>query len=262
MNFVTVNCGTNELTNLTVQTIFKFHPHATVFIVDVPNGRGLFSLMDNRFRNKVHVIKGIPWNRTSLPTINIDTLDYLTPGQKARAKAILGNPYKVICRCGFNHQENIQLAVNVIGENFVLMDSDAPLIHPIDFIDDNYITVADIASENTTNTPRKFLSDHFIRFVPFVQYLNVKMMKENGVVYSDNPNLHKYLDIARVSRTPTEASLWVETGSVFFKEVDSRKLPWKKIDWKNYVEHLGAASYRKNESERAEFIKRFKTHMQ
>ena len=32
-----------------------------------------------------------------------------------------------------HHSMNIQFAIDTIGENFILIDSDAPLISPVDF---------------------------------------------------------------------------------------------------------------------------------
>ena len=113
MIFCTVNCGTNNFTNITVNSILKFHPQAKVFVVDVdasrkfvPKGR---SLSEN-----VEIIPGISQKDTTLPLIDITKIENLTNEEKRKSILKLGNPYQVLFRGSFNHSENIQLAIDTI----------------------------------------------------------------------------------------------------------------------------------------------------
>ena len=52
------------------------------------------------------------------------------------------NPVPVYFSGDTHHSTNIQFALDTIDHDFVLIDSDAPLIHPIDFVDSNNVTMA------------------------------------------------------------------------------------------------------------------------
>lgn len=59
----------------------------------------------------------------------------------------------------------------------MLIDSDAPLIRPIDFVDNSVVTVGELKSWNIENKDIRLISPTFKKFYPFVQYLNIKKMK-------------------------------------------------------------------------------------
>ena len=253
--FCIVNLNTKELTTITIKSILHFHPLAKIFVVDTGDG-DIFSSNDEIVSKNTEVLLGISQKNTHLPIINIDCAENLTDEQKYIVKAKLGsNPYKILFRGSYNHQENIQFAINTIGEGFVLVDSDAPIIKPIDFADEENITVCDFMYTNAAKRGIQLLTPIFERCVPFIQYLNVSMMNQYDVHYYDPHKLVNLLDIALVQ----DKSLWFDTGCILAKQLHEKKLQWTKINHMEYIDHLGSASWGKVDVE--PFIKKWKTRL-
>lgn len=250
-----VSCGTNDITNITIDSILRFHPNVEFFIIDACHGTSKeFVLAQDKPKKQFHIIQGVDRKSTLLPTIDVSSINYLSDNQKNIIKEKLGNPYTVRFRGSFNHCENIQLAIDVINDDFVLMDSDAPLIRPIDFVDSSFITICDeeIYTEEQMKH-LKLLNNTFSRFLPFIQYLNVPLMKSNDVFYYNPNSLKDNLDIGMVEIwNDNSPSLFLDTGCIFEKQIKIKNLAWKKIDNTQYVDHFGAASYANKDS--SEFI--------
>ena len=82
-----------------------------------------------------------------------------------------------------HHSCNIQFAIDTIGENFILIDNDAPLVRKIDFFDCGTAIVSDVEASKTGTVVKRMFSDMVYRFMPYVQYLNVSEMKKHGLNY-------------------------------------------------------------------------------
>ena len=137
MVFATVNAGTSTFTNITIKTILKFHPNAKVFVFDVPRRKPEdgFQFIDEDIKKNTEVLKGILWDELNLPTIELNKADYLTDVEKRQAieKFHGNNKIEVLPNGDYQHPMNIQFAIDTLDENFILIDSDAPLTCPVHY---------------------------------------------------------------------------------------------------------------------------------
>ena len=77
------------------------------------------------------------------------------------------NPVPVYFSGDTHHSTNIQFALDTIDHDFVLIDSDAPLIHPVDFIDSSKTTIAYVFKDNVCDRS-KLTKDTNCRFDPCI----------------------------------------------------------------------------------------------
>ena len=202
LTFVTVNAGTNTFTNITVKSILRHHPNAKVFIVDVPRtpDKKFAPIEDDIMRN-VEVMKGICWDEMKLPTIDIDEVKNITDDEREEVVRKFRGLRKipVLPTGDYNHCFNIQLALDTLDENFVLIDSDAPLLGPANTIcSDSWVTSTsseyqlyrdcdDLEALIRPHNPR-------YRYSPYIQWMNLKMIKDNGIRYFDTEMMKDNLD--------------------------------------------------------------------
>ena len=92
---------------------------------------------------------------TSLPAAEIEA---------AKLQLGCGDEFKVPVTADFSHTVNIQLAIDTLKCNFILMDSDAPLIRPVDFDDPSVLTAAQV---ETYRCSSMFYRD-YTRFLPYI----------------------------------------------------------------------------------------------
>ena len=267
--FVVVNAGTNILTNITLKSIFRFHKdEAKVFVVDVKPDEEPFSLMDGRLASKVETIKGIGANDLNLPTIDVSKAKNITVQEQLEIVHRFGNKNKIeVLPCGdYQHPINIQFAIDKIGENFILIDSDAPLNSPVkQLVSEDAITSAEVESWvgfSHLDRLRPLIRPDVarVRFNPCIQFLNVKMMRANGICYFNPESLQDNLDIAGWFKNPAydgKESVFFWTGSLFHKEVIQRKLPFKSIQSCLYVDHLGGGTWGEDKGRVDRFIKKY-----
>ena len=70
--FCTVNAGTDMFTSITIKSILKFHPNATIFVIDAFAKSGkAFSPMCDGIMDKVKILRGFDKDETVLPRIDI-----------------------------------------------------------------------------------------------------------------------------------------------------------------------------------------------
>ena len=202
LTFVTVNAGTNTFTNITVKSILRHHPNARVFIVDVPRtpDKKFAPIEDDIMRN-VEVMKGICWDEMKLPTIDIDEVKNITDEEREEiARKFHGvRKISVLPTGDYNHCFNIQLALDTLDENFVLIDSDAPLLGPANTIcSESWVTSTsseyqlyrdcdDLRALIRPQNPK-------YRYSPYIQWMNLKMIKDNGIRYFDTEMMKDNLD--------------------------------------------------------------------
>lgn len=108
----------------------------------------------------------------------------------------------------------------------MLFDSDIYLKKAIDFIDDSCITVASVCRQMPKWKDKLY---------PFIQYFNIKMIKDN--------NIH-YFDKNRIMYGYGPDCKNYDTGTSFYDDIIRKKLKFKDIDYTEYIEHLGNASWR------------------
>lgn len=134
------------------------------------------------------------------------------------------------------HAYTIQYLLDHEKNNFIILDSDTEVLHDFDFIEDGYLTIASICRK--TFVPR---------FVPFIQYFNVDLIKNYKI---------KYFDKYRILFGKNLQTYFLfDTGCSFYFDITNNKLPYKEIDYMKYVKHLGGGSWITNEKYREFFTK-------
>lgn len=137
----------------------------------------------------------------------------------------------------YKHAMSIQFLLNILRYNdLIFLDSDVLLKKDIDFIDQRYAVIADF--------PDKKLKP---RFIPFIMYINQKIMCEKNIKYLDISRMHGGANIYN--------SYMYDTGCSFYEDIISFNLPIKRINYKNYVVHFGGGSWKKSNEEQNDFLK-------
>ena len=125
------------------------------------------------------------------------------------------------------HCYSVEKCMELIGEPFVLLDSDVLLKKDIsNLFDEKAICIG----ENITQ-PLSSIK----RILPFICYINVPMCKENNVHYFDDNYMHGL-------RKTTDADKY-DTGAGFYLSVFKRG--YKEIKCNDYIIHYGHGSWNK-----------------
>jgi hypothetical protein len=128
------------------------------------------------------------------------------------------------------HCYTIEKCMEILDRNFILLDSDILLKRDIsNFIDDTKIFVGDIKKWRAGNTTAK----EKYRALPWLMYINVKKCQEHGIHFFNEKYMYGL----------SEEGNSYDTGGYFYKEVETHKLPWKRENLTDYIEHYQAASW-------------------
>lgn len=210
-NVCIVHFNTPELTRATVLSVLKHTPDCKI------------TVFDNSTKRPFKKMKGVRV---------IDN----TKGQIFDWQSIVETfPDRVNERWGFasaNHMYSIQTLWEYFPDGFVLMDSDVLVKRDIsDFFDEDYPASGTAMLQSNKKTNR-------LRLVPFLCWLNVPMLKANGVRYFDPEKCY--------TLTPTKENglnNWWDTGASFLDELIKKNLAFKYIKIWRYIEHYGAGSH-------------------
>ena len=162
----------------------------------------------------------------------LDVIDN-TQGQVLDINAIQEHCFKLKSPNNYasaKHAASIQYLIDTCPcDNMILLDSDILLKKEIDFIDERIITAAHYYKYIKFN---KMCA----RFEPYIQYFNIKMLRNAGIGI-------KYFDPYRMHGCLKEENDCYDTGASFLEDVVRMKFPFRKIEYKDYVLHCGAASW-------------------
>lgn len=217
INILIVHFNTPLLTECLVKSINKFTPNSNIYIFDNSDKKPFTYRQDN-----IHYI-----DNTKGQVINFDEWlkSFPNRGQSNGKQNGFGSA---------KHCYTIQKCMEMIGENFILMDSDILLKKDVSALaDENFVYVG--RSEYQTNC--KNPAQHKIkRILPFLCFINVKRCEENGIRYF-NENYMNGL------HTTAEGDLY-DTGGGFLKEIESKGAAGKEVNINDYMVHYNAGSWR------------------
>lgn len=129
------------------------------------------------------------------------------------------------------HCYSVEKCMNLIGKNFILLDSDVLLKRDISsIIDDNYAYVGEVVTQPHSSIKR---------VIPFLCYINVDMCKKNKIHYFDDRYMH---GLYNTGSGNIMADMY-DTGAGFY--INTQKYPHKNITWSSYVVHFGSGSWNK-----------------
>lgn len=212
-----VHYNTPELINAAIRSLNKTTEGCHVIVFDNSDKEPFVNVFDN-----VTVI-----DNTKGQVINFD--EWLkgfpdkvkTPNNWASAK----------------HCWTVQFIVDLRKNPFVLMDSDVLVKNDIsDFWNPEYAYIGEVAK----NVKR--LGEIHDRLLPFLCYVNVRMMKKNGVSYFNKDRMYALTD-----KIPGTG---YDTGSWFVEDVAAKSLPTREVLTDDYIVHMKAGSWKKKDTEK------------
>ena len=214
-----VNFNTTEITNDCIKSIIdKLHAFEySIMVFDNSNARR-FKLDSEIPKNKITIIdnyfgKLINFNDVLMDSVNVQHYN--------KVKQMNISKFGTL-----KHTYTIDYIIKHEDKPFLLFDSDVKLLKDIDFIDDKYITIAGI-----NHTEPKWPN----RFFPYIQYFNVPMIKKYNICFFDKNRI--------LFGASEKNNLRYDTGSSFYEDIMNANLPYKEIDYTEYINHLGNSSF-------------------
>lgn len=203
-----VHYNTPLLTECLIKSINKFTPNSEIFIFDNSDKEPFTYRQENI----------VYFDNTKGQYINFNEyLNQFPSSKNSRAKK--GG------WASLKHCYSIQKCIDLINDNFILLDSDVLLTRDITpLANDDYIYVGQFMPSNSKYTCRVY---------PFVLFLNVKMMKQHGVSFYDEKRMFG-MNINSITEK-------YDTGASFYE--DTKKYPKLNINFSIYIKHYAAGSY-------------------
>lgn len=214
--FVIVHFNTPQLTTCLCSSIRKYHPDNEIIIFDNSTVAKFPEVSINLF-NITYL------DNTQNQFIDFDkVLEPYNKSEKIVKQNNLGSA---------RHCITIDFLIKYLDRNFILLDSDILFRKPVDFIDESFITMGMLSTEE-----QKLKRIRQLRIYPFLQYLNVKKIKENNIMYF-NPSEMVGID--------GKDDMIFDTGASFYKQVVAlgNKAYNDRINIFNYIVHLNAGSW-------------------
>lgn len=204
-----VHYNTPALTTCLIKSINKYTPGTTIYVFDNSDKKPFKNIFDNV----------IVFDNTKGQIINFDEWLKKYPDRKKSAGAV--NNFGSAKHC-----YTIQKCIELIDENFVLLDSDILLRKDISGIwDGRYVWVGGV-EKWSAHLNRK-------RACPFLLYLNVEKMKEKNITFFSDTHMFGLKNGNRCEEYDTGCWLYEQTGE------KSRRV----IKYQEYITHFRAGSW-------------------
>ena len=208
INVLIVNYNTQKLTTACIKSINKHTPGANIYVFDNSDKEPFV----NEFEN-VKVI-----DNTGGQIINFNEWLKNFP-EHEKSPIGSGNNY-----ASSKHCASVQKAIDIIGDNVILMDSDVLIKRDISEIWDEECIYVGGYEHNRW---------HDKRLMPFICFINVNMCKKYGI---------KYFDENRIVGLTVNGEKY-DTGCSFY--VDSEKYKHKEINIFDYIKHFAQGSWKR-----------------
>lgn len=203
--FVIINYNTPDFIEKLIMSINKFVQNAQIIVFDNSDKNSFINTFNN-----VNII-----DNTQQQIINFD--DFLSKYPKR-----FNSPGKTNHWASAKHSYTIDKCIEMIDENFILLDSDVLLKKDIsELFDDNFIYAGEI--ETQPNGKK--------RVFPFLCYLNVHMLKDNNIHYFDERYMHGL---------GGSADAYDSGGGLY---INTQNFKHRDIHVNDYCVHYGSASW-------------------
>ena len=212
-NIVIIHYNTPYLTECLVRSINLFVKDAIIYIFD--NSDKL------PFKAKFKNVKIL--DNTKGQIINFNEWIKKFP-ERTKTTAIKNNYGSA------KHCYSVEKCMEIIDENFILLDSDILLKRDIsDVIREDCVLVSgtELWRARLSNKTPKY------RSTPYLCYINVKLCKKHNIHYY-NPKFIFGL---------TKNGDNYDTGTYFLEQVEQKKLKWSQINNNDYIVHYKGASW-------------------
>ena len=213
LKILIVNYNTQRLTECAIKSVNKHTPDCHIFVLDNSDKEPFVNTFDN-----VTVL-----DNTKKQYFDIDAMLEKYPNRSKSPGYLKG------ALPSARHCYSVDQCMDIIGDNFVLLDSDVLVKRDLhELVDDTCIFVGEVVLQPLQKTIKRVL--------PFVCYINVKMCKEHGVRYFDDNYMH-----GLVHQKVNINSDKYDTGAGFY--VHASKYKHKLINHKEYVFHFKGGSW-------------------
>lgn len=209
-NIVIIHYNTPILTECLVRSVNRFVDDAHIYIFDNSDKRPFKAVFDNV---------------TTLDNTEGQIINFTKWLEKYPDRTKSGG--RINMWGSAKHCYSVEKCMELLGENFILLDSDILLKRDIsDLFDEEMIYVGEdeIQARSTVH-----------RILPYVCFINVKMCKEKNVHYFDDNYMHG------LYKTPVGDRY--DTGGGFY--MGASQYPHRDVKWENYAVHYGHASWKK-----------------
>lgn len=210
-NIVIIHYNTPHLTECLVRSINMFVDNAIIYIFDNSDRYPFTAEFDNVTL----------FDNTKGQIINFDKWleNYPKRFKSTEATKMFGSA---------KHCYSVEKCIELVDENFILLDSDVLLKRDISCLyDDRVIYIGEVIKQPYVSVKR---------VLPFVCFINVEMMKKYGKHYFDDNYMH-----GLYNNKVNEHADWYDTGAGFY--INTLDLPHMDIVCEDYVAHYGAGSY-------------------
>lgn len=205
-----VHFNTQRLTECLLLSIQKYTPNSHIYLFDNSN--------KSPFENRLGFDNITYYDNTKGQIINFDKWLQKYPDRfKSGGKTNTFGSAK--------HCYSVEKCIELINDNFILLDSDVLLKKDIsELYDDKYFYVGE-----TRTQPKSTIK----RVLPFICFINVKKCNENGLHYFYEDKMHglRFTNIGDM----------YDTGAGFYYHVN--RCPHKHIKCDDYIEHFKGGSW-------------------
>ncbi len=217
-----INYNTPELTTAAIMSLDKHTPGCKVVVFDNSDNHNPFYLYDGG--HKLSNVEFYYNVRDSL--INFKGILQGFPDREPSPD----NDY-----ASFKHCYTVHCLTQILRVPFILMDSDVLITQDITPLwDETQAFVGQVK-------PHRSRFGTVERVLPQLCFINVPMMRENGVTYYNPQKM-----FALSHRSPDNA---YDTGAWFLEDCRNHALPYREIDINQYCIHLGHASWKKKDAQ-------------
>ena len=213
-NIVIIHYNTPHITECLVKSINLFVEGAVIYIFDNSDKKPFKSKFDNV----------IIFDNTKGQIINFGK--WLEKYKKRKFSHGSSNNWGSAKHC-----YSVEKCIDLVGENFVLLDSDVLLKRDIS----NLFSEDDIFIGEIAKQPKSSIK----RVLPFMCYINVQMCKNNNVHYFNENYMHGLFYNVINPKADN-----YDTGANFL--LQASKFKHTEINLNNYICHYGHGSWNKN----------------
>lgn len=215
MNIGIVNYNTSTLVTALLGSIKKFVQSEThIYIFDNSDKESCYTTMEP--------------NVTVFDNTHGKILNFDTELKKYPSRLVSSGKHNKYASA--KHCMTVEKLIELIDDNVILLDSDVLLKCDISTLyDDTCAVIADYES----------LKGSKPRMLPYVEFLNVKMLREHGIHYFDCKRMHG------LHERNTDEDRY-DTGASLYEDVIAKNLPYKSICHTDYIVHLKAGSWKRN----------------
>lgn len=207
-NIVIIHFNTPLLTECLVRSINLFVKDAKIYIFDNSDKLPFTAKFDN-----VTVM-----DNTKGQIINFD--EWLKKYPKRTSSFGKTNKW-----ASAKHCYSVEKCMEIINDNFILLDSDVLLKKDIsELFDEESIYVAEVIKQPRFNVKR---------VLPFICYINTKMCVKNNIHYFDEKHMYGLNTSSECERYDTGSSFYLNTSEFMHKEIKNDE----------YIVHYKAGSW-------------------